>query len=224
MEQSPRIKHKSFRAIFLAIPIVSIALLLLSRTLFSAPQGQASLPVEVQAPVHTSIQDLEGKSIAIPSPDAEVTAIVFLDTECPISNGYIPEINRIYESYKEKGIHFVAAYPDPALKTETAREHGKKYGIKVRSAIDQDQSLAKSCGVTMTPEAVVLLSDGEVVYRGRIDDRYTELGKSQKKVERHDLCEALDDLLNGDLVFMPRTSAVGCYLREIVPPKTEVKQ
>ena len=218
MEPIPRIKYKSFRAVFLAISTVTIALLLPPRALLSATKEHRLLPAEVQAPVQSSIRDLEGKSNVIPDPDSEVTVIVFLDTECPISNGFIPEINRIFENYKDKGIYFLVAYPDPGLKTEAAINHGKRYGIKVRSAIDQDQSLAKSCGVTMTPEAVVLLADGEVAYRGRIDDRYTELGKSQKKVEDRELRNALGDLLNGDLVAVSRTNAVGCYLREIVPP------
>src|SRR5258708_33881879 len=55
---------------------------------------------------------------------------------------------------------------------------------------DPKHSLVKYAGATITPEAAVL-AGGRLVYRGRIDDRYVELGVERPTPTRHDLADAL---------------------------------
>ena len=47
--------------------------------------------------------------------------------------------------------------------------------------LDPDQRVARQAGVRVTPEAVVLASDGQVLYRGRINDLYTPDGRPQRQ-------------------------------------------
>jgi hypothetical protein len=79
----------------------------------------------------------------------------------------------------------------------------------------------KATGVTITPEAAILTPEGKIAYRGRIDDRYVELGKRRIAPTRRDVREALTALLAGQPVKGPRTRAIGCPVPDLVPPLRE---
>lgn len=70
--------------------------------------------------------------------------------------------------------------------------------------------LAQKWGITVKPEAFVLSSKGELVYLGRIDDRYADFSKRREQVTSHDLCDALEAILAGNPVAKPRIPAIGC--------------
>jgi hypothetical protein len=50
----------------------------------------------------------------------------------------------------------------------------------------------------------------ELLYRGRIDDRYVDFGKRRPEPMTHDLREALEAILAGRPVARPRTEPIGC--------------
>ena len=64
----------------------------------------------------------------------------------------------------------------------------------------------------MTPEAVVVVGRGVIAYRGRIDNFYKELGVGRKQVTKRELRKALDAILKGQKVSVPRAKAVGCFI------------
>ncbi|HUQ87649.1 MAG TPA: hypothetical protein VM096_08830, partial [Vicinamibacterales bacterium] len=70
-------------------------------------------------------------------------------------------------------------------------------------------------GVTVTPE-VAVMRGSTLVYRGRIDDRYVELGRERPKPTRHDLEEALNAAIAGKTIAIRQTRAVGCILADLV--------
>jgi hypothetical protein len=65
----------------------------------------------------------------------------------------------------------------------------------------------------VTPEAAVY-ANGRVVYHGRIDDRYVDLGLERPAPTVHDLDDALTAVLAGRPVEHPVTQAVGCYIAD----------
>ena len=69
--------------------------------------------------------------------------------------------------------------------------------------------------MTVTPEAVVLAPGGQGLYRGRIDDKYVSLGQPRFHINRHDLRDALDAVVQGRPVPTPNTRAIGCF----IPPE-----
>ena len=73
---------------------------------------------------------------------------------------------------------FRLVYPNPAEDAAAIREHmaAFAYAGVVEAVRDPKLALVKFAGATMTPEAVVVVG-GRVVYRGRIDDRYVDLGR-----------------------------------------------
>jgi hypothetical protein len=137
---------------------------------------------------------------------------VFVSSVCPISNGYAPELQRLFRDYHAKGITFDAVYSaDPDRKTAT--EHAARFGFTgYRVVPDPKQIQARKAGVTMTPEVAVWDAKGTLRYRGRIDDRYAALGVRRENARTSDLRNALDALVTGKTVPVPRTRAVGCVL------------
>jgi hypothetical protein len=86
------------------------------------------------------------------------------------------------------------------------------------AAIDRDRTLAHRARASVTPEAVLIDSKGEIRYRGRIDNRYVDFGKPRRVVTTFDLRDALEAVLAGKSVAHPETTAVGCY---IAPRRSE---
>jgi thiol-disulfide isomerase/thioredoxin len=142
--------------------------------------------------------------------------LFFVASDCPISNSYAPEIQRLCREYGLKGVGCSLLYEDVELNAPSVREHLEEYGYRgIPAAIDSDRKIAGRAGATVTPEAVVVNDRGEVRYRGRIDNFYAALGKPRQQVTVHDLADALDAVLAGRAVPNPETHALGCY---IVPP------
>jgi len=136
----------------------------------------------------------------------------FVLSDCPIANGYAPEIGRIVTQYKLKGVEFSLVYEDLKLTAQAAKTHAKDFGYSCPLVLDSSRSLAKRVGVTISPEVVVVGPKGSVVYRGRIDDRAVEIGKVRPRATRQDLRLTLDALLAGKKVPQAKTKAVGCVI------------
>jgi len=146
----------------------------------------------------------------------KTNVLFFISSDCPISNSYAPEIQRLCNEYGNKGVGCSLVYEDVGLDTIAMRKHLKEYRYDGMSAvIDRNRKIAKRAKATVTPEAVVIDSRGEIRYRGRIDNFYAALGKPRQQVTAHDLQNALDAVLAGKAVPNPETKALGCY---IVPP------
>jgi hypothetical protein len=92
------------------------------------------------------------------------------------------------------------------------REYLREFGYKSPVLLDEGQTLVKKAGATVTPEAAVLSRSGEMLYRGRIDDRHASLGVSSPVASRQDLRDSLDAIVAGKPVASPRTNAVGCFI------------
>lgn len=131
------------------------------------------------------------------------TVFFFLSAECPISNSYGTEMARVFSEYSPRGVSFFAVY------ASSARKH------PFPALIDPSLSLAGQTEATVTPEAAVVM-DGKTLYRGRIDDRFIDFGKSRRAPRRRDLRIALDEILAGRAVSQPMAKALGCALSK--PP------
>ncbi len=145
----------------------------------------------------------------------KATALFFVLTDCPISNQFAPEINRICDAYEPRGVGCFLVYVDPEKSAEQIQAHAAEYSHSRPAVHDRDRALTAKAGATITPEAAVFAPDGEMLYRGRINNLYASLGKSRQRASVHDLRQALDEILAGDPVSTPRTQAVGCFM----PPK-----
>lgn len=149
--------------------------------------------------------------------DAKAVIVFFLNTECPVANFYAPEMEQFAKAARERGVLVLGAYPDPEVDAAAGLAHGREYKLTFPCLLDPEQKLARSLGVRVTPEVAILSNKGELLYLGRIDDRFAPDGKRRAEPTTRDLRDALDAVLAGKPVATPRTVAFGCPLPR---PKT----
>jgi hypothetical protein len=150
-----------------------------------------------------------------PAKGAKGTVLIFLSIDCPVSNRYAPEIRKLYDEFTPKGIRFWLVYPNTLDSDEAIGTHLKAYGHPAISVTDREHKLVRLAGATVTPEAAVFDNRLRLLYRGRIDDRFVELGRERPAATRHDLREALVAALAGRAVTAARTQAVGCFIADM---------
>src|SRR5256885_238804 len=65
------------------------------------------------APEKLSVPTVDGKTLSpFVRNNAKAVAFVFLGAECPISNRYSPEVQRLYEKFTGQGAAFWLVYPN----------------------------------------------------------------------------------------------------------------
>ena len=141
---------------------------------------------------------------------------LFICTDCPVANRYAPEIERLYETYGKR-VAFRLVYADRRDGVEKIRRHLAEYHYKLAPLRDPNHRLVKRCGATKTPEAVLFSAEGKEIYRGRIDDRFTDYGKSRNEPSHRDLEEAIEAVLAGRPVKVANTKVVGCFIPDVEP-------
>jgi hypothetical protein len=145
---------------------------------------------------------------------AVITVLIFVRSDCPISNRYAPEIQRLSREFSGR-VEFQLVYPDRSETPKTIEKHRAEYGYTIAYRRDPDHTLVKRAKARVTPEAAVFSSHGELLYHGRIDDRYIDFGKSRTEPTTHDLEDALQSVLAGRPVKTPTTRAIGCFLADV---------
>ena len=179
----------------------------------SAAVGQVGQEHAGQRPWNFTLRDLEGRPHSAEEwAQAKAVVLFFIATECPISNRYAPEINRIVAEYSPKNVLFLAVHSDPDLTAEEALHHARDFGYKFTILLDPEQTMAHYLGVELTPTTAILSPKREVLYRGRIDNRYPELGQYRESGVKPDLQLALDAVLSNRPVAEPVTKSIGCQL------------
>ena len=160
--------------------------------------------------------DLNGQLVdPLQATDARATVYVFTRTDCPVSNRYAPEIRRLYRKFASQNVAFWLVYLDPEESVETINRHMREYGYKLEALRDLQHDFVKKTGVRVTPEVAVFLPGGRMAYRGRIDDRYVDIGKARPAPTTRDLEEALEAVLDANPVKSPTTDAVGCFILDL---------
>ena len=166
----------------------------------------------------TRVLDLHGRPVdPLRAPVGTVaTVLVFTTSDCPISTRYAPEIARLAQGFRARGVRFFLVYPVQGDTPVVIRKHLTTFAYDLPALRDTVQELVTLTGVTVTPEAAVADARGHIVYRGRIDDRYVDFGRDRPAPTTHDLEWALDAIVAGKPVAVPETRAVGCILADLV--------
>ena len=161
----------------------------------------------------SSITDLKGRTVdPFVLRGKKGILLFFIGHQCPISNAYAPEMTRIAAEYGPKGIAVYGVYAEPDVSARDAGRHSREFGLRFPMLLDPGLSLVRRAGATVTPEAALMSPAGEVLYRGRIDDRYYDFGKMRYPPQQCDLRDALAARLAGKPIVNRTTKAIGCYI------------
>lgn len=136
--------------------------------------------------------------------------VMFISTQCPVSNGYNERMEKLYETYSAKGVSFVAINANKEEDVQAIADHAKEHGFKFPVVKDAGNKIADLYNAQVTPETYVINSSGKLLYHGRIDDN-----RNAAKVTTNDLADALDKLLAGKELTATTTKAFGCSIKRI---------
>ena len=162
-----------------------------------------------------AVVDLNGKAQDPFASHAAATVLVFVRTDCPVTNRYAPELQRIADKFKTRSVAFWLVYPDRDEAPRHIRDHMREYQMPGQALQDPRHALVKRAHATVAPEAAVFNGSGKLIYHGRIDDRYVDIGKTRPEATVHDLEDAISAVLSGKAVPHPETRAIGCSLADV---------
>jgi hypothetical protein len=184
------------------------------------PEPETSKP-DAPAPKPPSpepMSDINGRPVdpLHPADGIKANVLIFVTHDCPVSNQYSREINRIARDYRGQSVSAYLVHVEPDLTPEDAKAHASEYGLDdLTILIDRKHALVQKTGAKITPEAAVIAPDGTIAYCGRIDDRFTKLGRQRPEPAARDLRDALDAVLKGEPIAHPRVAAIGCPIPDL---------
>ena len=189
------------------------------RTLFltlaltvAAFAGELKSPaVGTEAPMF-SLSNYDGKAYDLGKviKSNKATVVMFISTNCPVSNAYNERMEQLYEKYHEKGVAVIAVNSNKAEDIKAIAEHAKDHGFRFPVVKDPGNKVADLYGAQVTPEAYVIAPDGKLLYHGRIDDN-----RNAAKVTSSDLAGSLDNILAGKKVTATSLRAFGCSIKRM---------
>ncbi len=157
-------------------------------------------------------------SLAADGRDAKVVVVVFMGTECPISNAYGAILSALSREYAGKGVVFVGVNSNRQDDAAAVAKHAKEHSLSFIVLKDDGCSLADRFAAKRTPEAFVLDGTRTVRYRGRIDDQFDK-GIQRPAAGERDLVAALNAVLSGRQVSRSSTEPVGCFISRAPKPR-----
>lgn len=157
------------------------------------------------------LKDYNGKEHQLSDfKDSKAIVIMFIATQCPVSNDYNTRMVELYNDYKNKGIAFIGINSNKQESIDEIKEHAKKNKFEFTILKDDKNIIADKFEASVTPEIYVLNKNFEILYHGRIDD-----SRKIENVKEKDLRKALDEILDGKDVSVKRTKAFGCTIKRV---------
>ena len=177
------------------------------------------LPLGTAAPDFTLPDTVSDQALSLQQVAGEsATVIMFLCNHCPYVIHVNPEIVRLVNDYKSKGVGFVGIssndverYPDDS--PEKMKTHAEETGYDFPYLYDESQSVARAYDAACTPDFYIFDQDLKLAYRGRLDDSRP---KNDNPLTGKDLREALDAVLSGAQVTDRQYPSGGCGIKWFV--------
>ena len=139
---------------------------------------------------------------------SKAIVLMFLSTQCPVSNAYNGRMVKLYDDYTHRGVSFIGINSNKQESVEDIRQLAKDQGFAFPVLKDWNNIIADKLGASVTPEIYVLNPRFEILYHGRIDD-----SRREARVTSSDLRAALDAILTNRPVPVRETKAFGCTIK-----------
>jgi thioredoxin-related protein len=151
-----------------------------------------------------------GKATTINPSSAKATAVVFVSTQCPVSNAYNQRFTDLYRDYSGKDVQFTFVNANNNESVSEIDNHAKSQSFPFTVYKDENNVLADKLNAQYTPEVFLFDKSGKLVYHGRIDD-----SRELSNVKAKDTRAALDAMIAGKAVPTAETKAFGCTIKRV---------
>ncbi len=169
----------------------------------------AKAPTPMTKVAAFSLPNSAGKSVEVGNWNkSKATVIMFVSTQCPVSNAYNERMEKLAKNYSAKGVRFVAINANKEESTAEIASHSKEHGFTFPVLKDKGNVIADKFDAKVTPETYVVNAKGDLVYHGQIDN-----SQNETKIKARPLAAALDEVLAGQPVKQADVAAFGCSIK-----------
>ena len=199
----------------------ALALALLTVVAFAAPVAAQTDQADIGEPAPDfTLEAADGETHSLSDFEGKYVVLEWLNFECPFVGKHYGSGNMqmLQEKYTEKGVVWLSIvssapgkqgyYPPKEMIEQKKRHNGNMTAI----LMDPDGTVGKTYGATVTPHMYVINPDGELVYRGGIDDKPTtdeaDIEGATNYVDR-----ALTAVMNGEEVSPKQAKPYGCTIK-----------
>lgn len=173
--------------------------------LFAACAHRPAAPVLIDTTlVSTTHETVTARELVARS---DATVFVFWSSGCPCVRRYQARIERLAQGWKDRGIAFVQVSSNASESLELLEEAARSRGLALPVWRDEKGELAEALGARSTPTVVFVRRDGQVLYRGWVDNE-REAGEPGREPW---LEQALTGFLNGT-AYASRSPTWGCTI------------
>jgi peroxiredoxin len=205
---------KTFRRTLLAF---AAALLVFWALPLTAQAQQAT--VGEQAPGFT-LPDTDGEEHSLSQYEGKYIVLEWLNFGCPYVGKHYGSGNmqKLQEKYTEKGVVWLSIvssaegkqgyYPPEEMKAQKKKHNGNMSAI----LMDPSGEVGRMYGAKVTPHMYVISPEGELLYKGAIDDKPTT-DEADIKGAKNYVNNALTQVMNGKKVEPKTAQPYGCTVK-----------
>lgn len=199
----------------------ALALALLTVVAFAAPVAAQTDQADIGEPAPDfTLEAADGETHSLSDFEGKYVVLEWLNFECPFVGKHYGSGNMqaLQEKYTDEGVVWLSivssapgkqGYYPPKEMIEQKKKHN---GNMTAILMDPDGEIGKTYGATVTPHMYVINPDGELVYRGGIDDKPTtdeaDIEGATNYVDR-----ALTAVMNGEEVSPKQAKPYGCTIK-----------
>lgn len=138
------------------------------------------------------------------------TVLIFVSTQCPVSNAYNERMERLAQEYAARGVRVVGINSNREETPEAISAHARTNNLTFPILKDMGNRIADQFGAQFTPEVFFLDASNRVVYHGRIDNN-----RNAAQANTADLRNAIDAVLANRPIAVTEARAFGCTIKRV---------
>jgi peroxiredoxin len=160
-----------------------------------------------------SLPGISGKKLSLHQfKENKASVVIFFSPECPICVSMTKTIREMADTFAQQGVKFYIIYPGNYYSNKHIREFQKSYLLKMGGYRDDNNALVKALGAKVTPQAIVISPAGKIVYSGKIDNWFEDIGKRRTIITQFYLHDALTAIIKNQAPPVEKTDPVGCFI------------
>ena len=186
----------------------------------------ASAPLKAEGPAigskapDFSLVDTNGKTHALSDYKGRTVVLEWTNFGCPfvVKHYGSKNMQSLQKKYTEKGIVWLSICSSAKGKegnlspADWNKELAKVMAAPTALLIDESGKVGKSYAAKTTPHMYIINAEGNLVYKGAIDDKPTTKASDIKSSKNY-VSAALDELAAGKPVSVSATQAYGCSVK-----------
>lgn len=167
-----------------------------------------------------TLKDADGELHSLSDYEGQYVVLEWLNFECPFVGKHYGSGNmqKLQDTYTNKGVVWLSIvssaegrqgyYPPEEMKTQKQKHDGNMTAI----LMDTSGEVGKTYGATVTPHMYVISPEGELLYRGGIDDKPTT-DEADIEGATNYVRGALKAAMKGEEVSPKQAKPYGCTIK-----------